>query len=839
MWTLIFALIGILLFFAIAIGGSFFVIVYWRYIQRPVPKHDGEFMLSGLDGSVEVLRDKHGIPNIYAETRADLFRAQGYVHAQDRLWQMEQNRRIARGTLAEVFGEAALDADRFSRIVGFWRAAEAELESLDPEERLALEQYAEGVNAYIDSRPKNLAAEFNLLRIVPDPWTPLDSLGYGKVMAWSLSVNWDSELVRLRLMGQLGPMKAAELEPDYPEQNVIILEALGEQFERLLSTAGLLQNQYEEMQSWLSEQGTQGFGVGQGSNSWALGPKATETARPLLANDPHLAISMPSPWYENHLICPDLHASGVSLTGLPAVLIGHNEEVAWGITNSFADVQDLYVERTHPDDETMFEFEGEWEQAKVFDEEIYVRKQPEPYVQRVVVTRHGPLVSDWLNRTKSVDPKSIGAKSTGAQSSTEILTVPLALQWTAHRPGHNLLAGLRLNTATDWDSFNAALSNWSCPPQNFTYADASGHIGYVLAGDIPRRENNPGLVPACGWRGTQEWTEMVPFDELPRILNPESNKIVTANNKMVGDDYPHFLGNDFYPGWRASRIEEMLSTKMRYNATDMVEIQMDTGSKLAVGLTPWFVQARTRDLYAETALVELRNWNHRMDSDSVGALIYHFLLLQGIEMAFGSKLEDMASGFSGTEQNNPIFGANGFVGKAETKLYDLLNNHPESHWYTDTESGKERNREEFLQALFDMTITRMRKELGESLRLWQWGRHHQIRYVHPMGSVRLLKSFFNKGPYPVGGDFTTPLQTRHAAELPLGLVKVIPSYRQIYEVGNWDKARTVNSTGQSGHPLSTQYNDQIEMWREGEYHVMPWSREAVEREVVNKMTLHS
>lgn len=832
MWTIIFGIFGILLILAVAIMGSFFVFVYWRYVQRPLPTHDGEFELACMDTPVEVLRDKHGVPHIYAESRADLFRAQGYVHAQDRLWQMEQNRRIARGTLAEVFGEAALDADRFSRIVGFWRAAELELESLDPEARLALEHYAEGVNAYIDSRPKNLAAEFNLLRIVPEPWSAIDSLGYGKIMAWTLSANWDTELSRLRLAGELDPQTAAELEADYPAENPAILETMGEQFERLLATAGLLQNQYEEMQSWLGEQGAQISGMGQGSNSWVLAPTATDGARPLLANDPHLSVTMPAAWYENHLVCPDYHVSGVSLTGIPAVVIGHNEEIAWGVTNSFADVQDLYVERGHAEDDTLFEFEGEWEKAEVIEEAIYVRRQAQPHIERVIVTRHGPLISRWLN---TYNP----AESDADPSVTSLTSAPIALRWAGHECGANVLAGLKFNTATDWDSFNDALSHWSCPPQNFVYADKNGYIGYVMAGAVPKRENNPGTIPAPGWTGKHEWGGMIPFDELPRIFNPESGKIVTANNKMVGDDFPHFMGMDFYPGWRAARIEEMLSTKIRYNVRDMVEIQMDTGSKLAEQLKPWFAQGRSRDLYEETALVELRNWNHRMDADSVGALVYHNMLLHAIEMTFNSKIGQSKLGFTGTMPYEPIFGNTGFLGKAETKLCDLLNNYTQSRWYTDTESGRERSREEFLQDLFEQTVTQMRNELGESLRLWQWGRHHQVKFVHPMGSVRLLRSFFNYGPYPIGGDFTTPLQTRHATELPLGLVKVIPSYRQVYEVGNWDKAQTITATGQSGHPLSDQYRDQIEMWREGEFHLMPWSREAVEAEVVHRMVLKS
>ncbi|MDQ3250525.1 MAG: penicillin acylase family protein, partial [Chloroflexota bacterium] len=327
--TLLISLIAGLLVLVALVGG-FFLYIYGWLIQRATPVLDGELTLSIFDQTVEIRRDRHGIPHVYAQTQADLFRAQGFVHAQDRLWQMEQNRRIAQGTLAAVFGEAALEADRFSRIVGFWRAAQVELAQLDAEARQVLEWYAAGVNAYIALRPGRLAAEYNLLRVQPEPWTPLDSLGYAKVMSWALSLNWESELTRLRLLGALDPLAAAELEPDYPAKNPITLAGVGSaEMTRLLATAGLLLHQYEAVQPWLGA-----VSAGQGSNSWVLAPKNSLNRRPILCNDPHLAVQIPGVWYELHLCCPDYETSGVSFTGAPGVVIGHNETIAWGMTNA-------------------------------------------------------------------------------------------------------------------------------------------------------------------------------------------------------------------------------------------------------------------------------------------------------------------------------------------------------------------------------------------------------------------------------------------------------------------------------------------------------------------------
>lgn len=820
MSTTLLIVISVVLFLIVVTIGGFLLYVYWWSIQRATPALDGEFKCSGLEQPVEIRRDRHGIPHIYAQNRADLFRAQGFAHAQDRLWQMEQNRRIARGALAEVFGEAALEADRFSRIVGFWRAAQAELETLDAETRQALDWYAEGVNAYIAARPNRLGAEFNLLRVQPEPWHALDTLGYAKVMAWALAINWESEITRLRLLDGLDPVTAAELDPDYPARNPITLEGVSStEVTRMLATAGLLLNQYESVKQWLGNPG-----VGQGSNSWVLSPKSSLNRRPILCNDPHLAVAIPGVWYENHLSCPGFEVSGVSFTGTPGVVIGHNEEIAWGMTNAMLDVQDLYIERPHPDDATLFEYNQQWEQAQVIDEVIQVRRS-QPHTERVLITRHGPVIS-----------RLVHAGESAAKDSPQVKALDFSLRWIGHEPGQIVRSILKLNQVTTWAEFNTALDDWSVPAQNVTFADTRGNIGYRLAGKAPIRTKNLGLVPAPGWSDQATWGGTIPVAELPRLYDPPSGKIVTANNKMVGDEYAYFLGVEFDPGWRAARLEELLSTKERYTIRDMEEIQLDTLSKYAQALTPWLTLYNSDDEWEMVAVNELRKWNFRMDSENVAALIFQYYLLNLLQMTFGDKLGSARRGYLGIA-NNPLFLISGFQLRAQTKLLELLNEQEKCIWYMDATSGRHRTRDELLQEALIAAIKQIRHQHGDSKLKWNWGRAHQIQYTHPLGSVRMVRNLFNRGPLPIGGDSTTANVSSYAPQLPPGFVQVTASYRQIYEVGAWDRAQTVTTSGQSGHPLSPHYDDQMVMWREGAYHKMPWSRAEVERLTVYRLVL--
>ena len=825
-----------LLFVIVLLSGGLLIYIYWWLVQRPAPQHEGELELPELDAAVEVLRDKHGIPHIYAQTEADLWRAQGFVHAQDRLWQMELNRRVAFGRLAELFGPVALDADRFSRIVGLRRAAELELAAQDEATTATLGHYCEGVNAYIRSRKGKLAAEFNLLRRQPQEWSPLDILAFGKMMAWSLSINWESELIRLQLAGKLDPTLAADLEPDYPATNPTVAEgADSEESLRMLHTAGLMLNEYEQLKEWLP---LGGQGMGQGSNAWAVSGEKTTSGRTILCNDPHLVMSMPAAWYEMHLSCPPpdasdhgVHVSGASFAGAPGIIIGHNEQIAWGMTNAFPDVQDVYIERPHPQNgrgnPPRFEYEGEWEEATVVREEIYLRNRTRPHVEEVVITRHGPLLSELLKPQEG---------ESGFPDDPALTVAPLSLRWTGHEPGKVVLAILRINRAQSWQEFDAALADWSAPSQVFVFADCEGNIAYRLAGAVPMRRSGNGLVPAPGWSSSYEWDGLIPDDELPRLLNPTSGMIVTANNKITGDDYPHVLTFETMPGWRARRIEEMLGQKKRLSLRDMEQIQLDQMSLYAEALTPLLTGQLSDDPYVRVAVNMLQDWGYHMDQESAAALVFHYTLLHLLDLTFGQKLGATAEGYLG-KGSSPIFLINGFMLRAETRLLELLQREEDSPWYADAASGRRRTREELIETALKLAVARLRRDVNPTPRNWAWGRMHQIRYSHTLGSAPILGWLFNRGPYPIGGDGTTPNQTAFMPELPPGLVQVQASYRQILDVGNWDAAQGVTASGQSGHPVSRNYADQIPMWLEGAYHKMPWSRAAVEEAARHRLIL--
>jgi penicillin amidase len=584
------------------------------------------------------------------------------------------------------------------------------------------------------------------------------------------------------------------------------MEGVGSaEVKRLARAAELILEQTRSLKSWLGR-----LEQGMGSNSWVISPGNSLNRRPLLCNDPHLIVQIPGVWYENHLVCPNYEVSGASFPGVPAVLIGHNEEIAWGLTNGCIDQQDLYIERPHPEDDARFAYRDSWEEAQVLEEVIRVRRRTQPHVERVVITRHGPLITGLLGEAERTQLPS------------------LALRWVGHEADHSLAAFYRLNQATNWEEFDAALVDSGAAGQNVIFADVRGNIGYRLIGRVPLRSRNLGLVPAPGWDAAHEWDGYIPDAELPRLYNPPSGKIVTANNKIVGDDYPHFLGVEFLPGWRAARIEELLATKDRFTVRDMEEFQTDTGSKYAERLTPWITLLNSDDPWEKVALASLRKWNHRMESESKDALVFHYTLLELLEMIFGDKLGANLSGYLGIG-DNPLSPFNTLADRAQERLLELIDAHEQSTWFTEGATGRQRDREELLQEAFSRAIQRIRGEMGDSMLKWAWGRSHQVRYVHPLGSARLVGGLFNRGPLPIGGDNATPNQSRHTPRHPLGLVQVVASYRQIFEVGAWDRGQAITCVGQSGHPLSPNYDDQVMMWREGVYHRMPWNRAAVEK----------
>jgi penicillin amidase len=536
----------------------------------------------------------------------------------------------------------------------------------------------------------------------------------------------------------------------------------------------------------------------------------------VLANDMHLPAQIPVVWYEVHLSCPDLEVTGASFAGAPGVAIGHNEFLAWGLANGLADQQDLYLERENPLQSGQFAWRDGWEDAQLLEERINVRRSQAPHIERVIITRHGPLITGLL--------------ANGA------LLPPLAVRWVGNEGAGFLASMLQLNGAAGVGEAIDALRNWSAPSQSVVLADVRGTIAWHFVGRIPGRTQNPGLVPAPGWTGEHEWDGYIPFAELPHLVDPESGRIVAANNRPAGDDFAHFMGLEFDPGYRAQRIDEMLAERERYSVRDMEEIQLDVTSKYAAELVRWLTLLNSEDSWEKVAIQSLRKWNLRMDPESTPALVFHYVLIDLLWMVFGDKLGAARDGYLGTGAS-PLFPFSSHIDKAQERLLALLNSDEHSVWYIEAATNRRRTRDELLQEALTHAVHQIRELLGDSALKWQWGRSHQVMYAHPLGSARLLRRLFNRGPVPIGGDNCTPLQTRHTPQIPLGMVQVIPTYRQIIEVGAWDRMVTVTATGQSGHPISNNYDDQMVMWREGVYHAMPWQRAAVEKIVVNTLRL--
>ena len=858
------------------------IIIYWL-IYRPLPRISGTVRAKGLRGKVEVIRDRWGIPHIYAENEEDLFFAQGYVHAQDRLWQMEVHRRLASGTLAEIAGGMALEVDRFARIIGFRRAAQADVALLDEQTRRYLEAYSQGVNTFIETHRSRLPLEFTLLWHKPAPWSPLDTAAFAKFMGWVLSCNWESELLRAGLIEMLGPIRAAELEPAYPEDNPVIVPTRvscqdaateasthpsrpGRGWGRVdphkrtrfpansahfgLRTLTPTPTSFDRAQDRLPLRGGGGEqvatrfleeyrkvarflslgGAGAGSNNWVINGARSITGKPLLANDPHLPPLMPSIWYENHLVGGGPSASpssgsgrssglglavtGASLSGVPGVVLGHNGRIAWGTTNAYPDVQDIYIEhlRTTPSGCPEAEFQGEWEKAQVMREEIMVRGKKKALVEEVVITRHGPIINGLL----------------GEESP------PLALRWVGHEPSL-MLQSLSFNRARNWEEFVAGLRFWSVPAQNMVYADVYGNIGYYMAGQVPIRARGLGLLPVPGWTGEYEWTGYIPFEELPQDYNPSTGYVVSANNKIVDDDYPYLLTLEPMPGYRARRIVDLIEAKGKLSVEDCRAMQVDLYSVPAEELIPYILALQPDDEGCRRAVEYIRCWDRCLAADSVAAAIYEVFEFQLLKLAFADKLGELADTYFGAGRLElcPI---TTFLGRAAVALRGFLKE-GDSAWFADGATGKAQTREEILLLALEETVSTLRGELGDDMEEWRWGHLHQTTFTHLFGRIKPLNLLFDRGPFPTSGDSETVWQASGTPGFPHDPVAITPTYRQIIDLGDWERSVAVNSTGQSGQLDSRHYADMIELWRTGRYHPMLWDRASIEREAEGTLIL--
>jgi len=762
--------------------------------RSPNPSHKGDQQLKGLDAPVEIIWDHWDVPHIYAESMKDGLFAQGFIHAQERLWQMDFNRRLGAGRLSEILGADAIPLDRWLRTLGVRRISEAQTAETDPQTLLLLEAYAAGVNAYIDTGV--YPVEMALLDYHPEPWSPADSIAWTKMMAWELSVNWETEILRAKLIDKLGPEKAAELEPPFDDtQPFIIPEGVD-----YSCIGGEALRKAEAARPFTGPAAQDGLG----SNNWVLSGERTKTGMPLLANDMHLGMTIPSVWFENHLIAGDLNVTGVSLPGVPSVIAGHNQHIAWGFTNGFTDVQDLFIEhiKRGEDGRTLYEYKGEWLEADVVQEVIKV-KDGNPVTEDVIITRHGPIINSLMPDFPEEDP--------------------LALRWTALELDESALALIHMNLAKSCTEFRDALRRWPVPSQNMVYADTQGNIGYTLPGKLPIRDKGNGKVPVPGWTGEYDWQGYVPFEELPHMYNPAQGYIATANNKVVDDGYPHWIGYDFVTGNRAQRIVEMIESQEKLGREDIREMHIDLESPAARRVRDVLsrLESDTPDL--APVLERMRNWDGKLVADSTEAAVYQVFTRKIIYRLLEPVLGDLTIRYAG-KGPTPIIKEGSMLGERSRDWLMAILEAPSSHWF---DLGDGLSRDDHLLAALQDAVNDLKKTCGPEIEDWEWGKLHTLTFNHTMGSVKPLDRFFNRGPYPIGGDGTT-INASHATLHDLTSHTIVgPPFRFIADLSDWNRSLGILVPGQSGHRASPAYDNNIEAWFRGDYHPMVFDRSVV------------
>jgi penicillin amidase len=821
---------GVVLFVLAAGGGG------WWWVRSSLPLLDGELAVPGLQAPVEVLMDRWGVPHLYARDAEDAWFAVGVFHARDRLWQMELYRRAADGRLSELLGEATLPIDRRFRTLGLRAAADAEWARVGPAARMALTRYAEGVNAVMSTAlSRNRPLEMQMLGVTPAPWTPVDSLTVGRLLSWRLAENHQAELVRAGLAARLGSAEAQRLAGRYPADAPAILTGpaqpggplvpatAGSAAPTSISSATGDPARATGAQAWPAGLGWLEPGAKRGnSNNWVVAGRRTSTGRPILANDPHLMIELPSVWYELHVVAAGLDVIGVTVPGTPFVIIGHNARIAWGLTNTGADVQDLYLERIDVA-RRRYLWRGDWVPVDVTTTDIAVRGRPAPERFEVWRTRHGTVFADvgldWEQPPAWLSPD---VTRTGEQRA-------YSLRWDA--VGGDLADAFEtLNRASAWADFALAVERFESPSQNFVYADVDGNIGYAMSGSLPVRAAGDGTRPADGWTGEGEWTGRTDPASLPRAFNPEVGYLFSSNNE-VDRSWPGLITRDWAAPFRATRLRDALSRSEPFDVEQMAALQTDLRSlaadRVLAGIAEAQGEAKARQ--ADRAVVDLLDrlaaWDRTVDARPVVGMYQafeHALWRRTFFDELGEPLFNRFYEWAGAERM--------------AGLYAVVDE-PRSRWFDDigTVERRETRADIYLLAAAD-ALERLRERYGAEDD-WAWSRMHAARFDHPMGNVAFpLRWLFSRGPVPIGGDGTTVLRVSYHRLRPFEAWE-LPSWRQVLDVGSWDDSRVVLPSGQSGHPLSAHYFDQNELWREGRYRSQPFSRAAVDGARAHRLLL--
>jgi penicillin amidase len=754
-------LAGLLVIALLMAGGGFIA------LRTSLPQTDGRIIVSGLHGEVTIVRDADGIPTITAKDDDDLAFGLGFAHAQDRLFQMELQRRYGAGRLAELFGEAAVPLDTQMRVLGLYHAAEAALSQLSPAVQHGIEAYSAGVNASIAARGLALPPEFLLLRFKPEPWKPADTLVWGKLMDFQLGGNYRGELLRARLAQTVSSDDMEFLYPEYPKEAPRTLAALLPLYRHL--PLGPLYAALPEA-----------MGPHYASNNWVVDGAHTASGKPLLANDPHLGFATPGFWYLARLKTSEHDIEGATVAGTPFVILGHNDKIAWGFTTTTADIEDLFIEKLDPKDSSHYMVADGSLPFRTHQETINVRGGA-PVTLTVRATRHGPVVTDMLAQG-TIDPGYV-----------------LALQTTFLDDDDGSAEALwDIDRAADWESFRAGLKHLAGPPQNIVYADTGGTIGFIAAGRVPIRKKGDGWLPMPGWNGDYDWEGYIPFDALPQATNPVSGHFISANNKIVPDSYPYFISRDWDLSDRAERIGALLDETPRQSPETSATIQADTLSLEARRLVPLMTKIVPSSEMAREAIERLRNWDFRMDADKVEPLLFTAWLRAFARSIIFARLGEVAADYWDLKPQ---------------VMEAVLTQRPD--WCGDAkQTGRETCQTRLSEAL-DTALDELRHRYGDEMAQWQWGRAHIAYFPNAVFERVPLVSDWLRVTIPTPGGYDTinrgPSTIRddnHPYEQRFGA-----GLRIVTDMSAPAESRMMIAPGESGNPLSRHYTDLLARWR--------------------------
>ena len=759
--------------------------LFLRYeIRKSFPVTSGTLAVSGLDQPVTVERDEYGVPTITAATEHDLMVASGYVQAQDRLWQMDLARRAGEGRLSELFGAGTLPYDRMFRIVGIRRIAETIVATMPKDSRDRLQWFAAGVNAFIASSRGRYPAEFDLLGYQPEPWTPVHSVIIARMLAWGLNLSWWTDVTYGIIADKVGLQRALDLMPGIPPGVPPAVPA-----NEWHAYAGLAKDYMRRAQEFAAATGM--ASLAGGSNAWVVSPRHSATGEVILANDTHLQLTQPPLWYEMEMRMPGLHVRGMAIPGMPAIVAGRNDRIAWGVTNVMADEADFYVERIDSVTGSTYAYGGTWRPLTIFQEEIGVRGDSAVPVT-IRLTHHGPIISDITTPLTKAHPPYV-----------------VSMRWTGNEPDDQFGAFTRINRAANWDEFAAAVRSFTVPGQNFVYGDADGNIGYWCGAKIPIRSGRNSILPLPGWDPSTEWKGFVPSEQMPHRLNPPEGYIASANNKIVDDTYPYHITDLWEPASRIQRLNDVLGKPgERFTVRDCELLQNDSYSHIAEELTPYILNA-LRDSSADVPMKDrvfeyFRNWNFQYTRDDIATAIFQEFMVHFLRDVFEDEMGEDAFHDWVMLTNIPL------------RVTLALVHEGTSPWFDDVRTPAVEGRDDMIRKSLREAVEDLTARFGSETRNWRWGNLHTATIRHPFGIRPPLDKIFSIGPFPVAGASGALVSGEYDFNAPFA-VTVGPSFRQIFDFAGDGPIRSILPSGESGQVYHAHYADQTGSWLNGWY----------------------